>query len=251
MTPPLRIALAATLVTCLLAPAAWRTAAAQSPAPATKPAAKKKATPKTVAKSPDAGAPVKTATTPPADASPMAEMKKSNAALKKVLQKRSSPQWSPEAEAKNAEVRKIIGGFLDFEELSRRALAKHWDKLVVKQRQDFVSTLRQLVERSYVKQVHGQPDYDIKWENETRTGNEAAVTATLNTVAKKKKVAVALEYKMLWKDASWVVYDVVTDEQSLLENYRAEFNRIINKEGFDKLLERMKKKLEEKDPKTP
>ncbi|MBC8132669.1 MAG: ABC transporter substrate-binding protein, partial [Deltaproteobacteria bacterium] len=31
------------------------------------------------------------------------------------------------------------------------------------------------------------------------------------------------------------------------ENYRAEFNKIINKDGFDTLLKRMKKKLEEKD----
>ena len=51
---------------------------------------------------------------------------------------------------------------------------------------------------------------------------------------------IALEYKMLWKDDHWVVYDVVTDEQSMLENYRAEFNKIINKEGFDALMKRMK-----------
>jgi ABC-type transporter MlaC component len=44
-----------------------------------------------------------------------------------------------------------------------------------------------------------------------------------------------------------VVYDVITDDQSLLENYRAEFNKIINKDGFDALLKRMKKKLDEKN----
>ena len=52
---------------------------------------------------------------------------------------------------------------------------------------------------------------------------------------------------MLWKDGHWVVYDVVTDEQSMLENYRAEFNKIINKDGFDALLKRMRKKLDEKE----
>jgi phospholipid transport system substrate-binding protein len=65
-------------------------------------------------------------------------------------------------------------------------------------------------------------------------------------VARGKKVKVALDYKLMWKDR-WVVYDVVTDEQSMLENYRAEFNKIINKEGFDALLKRMKKKLDEKE----
>ena len=44
-----------------------------------------------------------------------------------------------------------------------------------------------------------------------------------------------------------MVYDVVTDEQSMVENYRAEFNKIINKDGFETLLKRMKKKLDEKE----
>jgi phospholipid transport system substrate-binding protein len=57
---------------------------------------------------------------------------------------------------------------------------------------------------------------------------------------------VALEYKLLAKEGRWLVYDVITDEQSMVENYRAEFNKIINKESFDALLRRMKKKLEEK-----
>ena len=73
------------------------------------------------------------------------------------------------------------------------------------------------------------------------------MTATLVTTSKGKKVNVALEYKMIWKNGRWVVYDVITDEQSLLENYRAEFNKIINKDGFDALLKRMKKKLDEKE----
>ena len=110
-----------------------------------------------------------------------------------------------------------------------------------------MNTLRELVERSYLKQMHGNADYNIKYDKETKNGQRGDVTGTLNTTARGKKVKIALEYKMLWKDEHWVVYDVVTDEQSMLENYRAEFNKIINKEGFDALLKRMKKKLDEKE----
>jgi phospholipid transport system substrate-binding protein len=59
-----------------------------------------------------------------------------------------------------------------------------------------------------------------------------------------KKVTVEMEYKLLFKGNHWLVYDVITDEQSMLENYRAEFNKIITKESFDALLKRMKKRLE-------
>jgi phospholipid transport system substrate-binding protein len=183
---------------------------------------------------------------PPAASSPIAELKRSNDKLDKILQK-NRPGWSIEAEAQRADVRKVVGSFLDYGELARRALSKHWDGINGKQRQDFVDTLRELVERSYLKQVHGNPNYNIKYDKETKQDNEADVTGVLNTITRGKKVKIALEYKMLWKGDHWVVYDVVTDEQSMVENYRAEFNKIINKDGFDALLKRMKKKLDEKE----
>jgi phospholipid transport system substrate-binding protein len=192
------------------------------------------------------GAPTVRAADPPPSGSPMAELKKSNAQLDKVLQK-NKPNWSPEAELERIEVKKLVGSFLDYGELARRSLAKSWDKLTVKQRGEFVETLRELVERSYLRQVHGSPSYNIKYEKEEKNGAEAEVTATLNTTSRGKKTKVDLDYKMIWKEGHWVVYDVVTDEQSMLENYRAEFSKIINRDGFDALLKKMKKKLEEKE----
>ena len=58
----------------------------------------------------------------------MAELKKSNDKLEKLLSK-SKPNWTPEAELQREEVRKLVGGFLDYAELGKRALAKHWDGL--------------------------------------------------------------------------------------------------------------------------
>jgi phospholipid transport system substrate-binding protein len=181
--------------------------------------------------------------TPPAGSSPMAELKKSNAALKKLFAK-SAPTWSPEHEAKRLEMRKIVNGFLDFEELAHRALARHWEPLTTKQRSEFVAVLRDLIERNYIKQVHGQPNYELHFTKEAITGSEATVNATLETQNQGKKVTVEMEYKLLYKGNRWLVYDVITDEQSMLENYRAEFNKVISKESFDALLKKMKKRLE-------
>lgn len=188
-------------------------------------------------------APTAAPSLPPPGTSPLAELKKSNAALKKLFQKQP-PSWSPETDAKRSDMRKIVSSFLDYEELARRSLARHWDGIVPKQRTKFVGVLRDLIERNYIKQVHGQPNYNLRFEKETINGSEATVQATLDSESNGKKVAVSMEYKLLYKGSHWWVYDVVTDEQSMLENYRAEFNKIINKESFDALLKRMKKRLE-------
>jgi phospholipid transport system substrate-binding protein len=173
----------------------------------------------------------------------MADLKKSNAALKKLFQKQP-PSWSPEQDVKRSEMRKIVTGFLDFEELAHRALARHWEDINPKQRNEFVGVLRDLIERNYIKQVHGQPNYEIRFRKEAITDGAATVDATLDTSNDGKKVTVEMEYKLLYKSGHWLVYDVITDEQSMLENYRAEFNKIITKESFDALLKRMKKRLE-------
>jgi phospholipid transport system substrate-binding protein len=237
LSPTLLVVIGALLA--LAAPAAAQTTPTPAKPPTTKPAAAKPAAAKPAAAKPAAEA------APAGSDSPLADLKKANQQLKKSFGNRK-PSWSPEAEAKNSEIRKIVGSFLDFEELARRALAKHWDGLTAKQRADFVKTLRELVERNYIKQLYGQPDYDLRLEREEKTGNEATVFGTLHATAKGKKVTMALEYKLVQKGNRWVVYDVITDDLSLLENYRAEFNKVIAKESFDALLARMKKKLAEK-----
>jgi phospholipid transport system substrate-binding protein len=222
-----------------------------TPAKAAKPAAAKAAT-KTPTKSDTKAGDTKAAegkaeTPPPANSSPMAELKRSNDKLDKIMGK-NRPGWTPEAELQREEVRKLVGSFLDYAELGKRALSKHWDGLTPKQRTEFTDTLRELVERSYLKEIHGNTgNYTIKYEKEVKDGNEATVTGTLNTTSRGKKVQIALEYKMLWRGDHWVVYDVVTDEQSMLENYRAEFNKIINRDGFDALMKKMKNKLAQKE----
>jgi len=47
------------------------------------------------------------------------------------------------------------------------------------------------------------------------------------------------------KGERWMVYDVITDELSLVRNYRTQFQRIISGQGYDGLLTKMKTKLNE------
>jgi phospholipid transport system substrate-binding protein len=46
-------------------------------------------------------------------------------------------------------------------------------------------------------------------------------------------------------DGQWRVVDVATDGVSMVDNYRSQFNRIIVREGWDELISRMQRRLEE------
>jgi ABC-type transporter MlaC component len=185
---------------------------------------------------------------PPSGSSPMADLKHYNAALKKLLLM-PSPSSSPEYNTERAEMRRIVRILLllslplDFEDLVRRALAGHWDEINPEQRTEVVGVVRGLAERNLSKWLYDQPNYDLRFIKETVTGSEATVDATLEFSYQGKKTRGVMEWKLLYKRGSWLVYDVITDQQSMLENYRAEFHKIITQKSFDVLLARMKKRL--------
>ena len=179
----------------------------------------------------------------------MADLKHYNTALKKLLMM-PSPSSSPEYNAERTEMRRIVRILLllslplDFEDLVRRALAGHWDEINPEQRTEIVGVVRALTERNLSKRLYDQPNYDLRFIKETVTGSEATVDAILEVPYQGKRARVVMEWKLLYKRGSWLVYDVITDQQSTLENYRAEFDKIITKRSFDVLLGRMKKRLE-------
>ncbi len=148
------------------------------------------------------------------------------------------------------EVKQLASELLDYSELCKRALGEHWEKMPVAQRTDFVATLKELIERNYVKQLKTNLDYQVTYGEESIEGNEAKVTTTIKIATKGKATEALIEYRMIQKTTGptagkWMVYDVVTDELSLVRNYRTQFTRIISGQGYDGLLTKMKTKLNE------
>src|SRR5260370_2892649 len=60
-----------------------------------------------------------------------------------------------------AEVRRIAREMFDFEGISERALARHWQALSPANRADFVTLFRDLLERSYMNQIQPYPGQKI------------------------------------------------------------------------------------------
>ena len=61
----------------------------------------------------------------------------------------------------------------------------------------------------------------------------------------------SLDYRLQNVNGDWKVIDVVIENISLVNNYRAQFNRLLAKSSFAELLETMKqKKLRAPGPKS-
>lgn len=143
-----------------------------------------------------------------------------------------------------AQLATVVEKFVDFEELSKRALGKTWDTLTPAQRKDFTETMRGLLRASYAQKAIGQGNAAVKYGKEAVKGDEATVNTTITV----KKDQIPVDYK-LYKPAAgkgaWRVYDVITDEVSLVETYRGQFRKLIADQGFDGLLKTLKAKREQ------
>jgi phospholipid transport system substrate-binding protein len=59
----------------------------------------------------------------------------------------------------------------------------------------------------------------------------------------KQPIKVDYLLRNIWGD--WKIYDVTVDAISIVANYRNQFNRVINDQGFDKLMADMKAKQQQ------
>src|SRR5262249_9662284 len=81
--------------------------------------------------------------------SPLDTLKERNGAVDKLLHQKTEVGSAAEKKQK-AEIRAMAGDLLDYNELTKRAMAEHWDKITSTQQSDLVATLKELIERNYV-----------------------------------------------------------------------------------------------------
>jgi ABC-type transporter MlaC component len=183
------------------------------------------------------------AKTAPAKAGPgTAAVKQANDTISGLL-KQKAAAGSPEEKALAGKVTTSVRGFLDIDQLGKRAMVDNWEKLSKEQKEQFSALLRSLIEDNYVRGLRSNLAYQVDYTGETTDKDGNIVVATnVKTERKGRPFNIAIEYVLVKEGDKLRAWDVKTDGVGLVENYRAMFNKIIAKDGVDGLLAKMKKK---------
>jgi phospholipid transport system substrate-binding protein len=159
------------------------------------------------------------------------------------------PEAGSAAEKKlAAEISAQLAEFLDIDELGQRALGQHWKTLTPPQRKEFLGLLRELVEANYIKALRSNLTYQVKYGEEKEQGDSRIVSTELELSRNGRAETMSVDYALRKQGNGWRAFDLITDGVGLVENYRAQFNKIIAKEGVPGLLERMRKKKTQNAP---
>lgn len=132
---------------------------------------------------------------------------------------------------------KLIHSRFDFSEMTKRSLASHWNSLGQPERREFVSAFTNKLLVAYGRTVRASGDEKIQFKAETLDGEFALVETKVVDGSGRE---LPIDYQLHNVNGQWKVYDVVIDHISIVNNYRAQFDRVIAKSSIKELLERMK-----------
>jgi len=138
---------------------------------------------------------------------------------------------------RRARVRKIAEDIFDYPDTARRALGAHWNGRTPQEREEFSRLFADLLDRSYMSKIELYQGEKVRYTGESIDGEEAVVKTQITT---KGGQAVPIDYRMHLKDGRWLVYDVIIEGVSLVSNYRTQFNKIVQTESYDSLVQKLK-----------
>ena len=161
------------------------------------------------------------------------------ASVEQIIKVLEDPALRAEARSqeRRAAIRKQAEGVFDFTETAKRALGRHWQGLAEKDRQEFTSLFTDLIERAYISKIERYSGERIAYAGEAMDGGLATVRTRFVT---KQGTEVPVDYRMQQRGDRWLVYDVSVEGVSLINNYRTQFDKIIQTSSYAELVRKMK-----------
>jgi phospholipid transport system substrate-binding protein len=145
---------------------------------------------------------------------------------------------SPEkAKERKRLIRQAVDERFDWEEMSRRSLARHWKHRTDDEKKEFINLFGKLLERTYLEQVGNYSGEKVLYLNETV--DEKGFGDVAIKIITKQDTEIPVRYKVKKNGDGWYVYDISVEGRSLINNYRKQFQQM----PYKKLLKQLKDKV--------
>ena len=136
-------------------------------------------------------------------------------------------------------IRQIANDILDFEEIAKRSLGRHWQMRSPAERDEFIRVFGELLERAYIGKIETYTGEKVAFLGDTIDGELGTVRTKIVT---RQGTEIPVDYRMLRRGDRWRAYDVVIEGVSLVANYRAQFDKIIQRASYQQLVKQVREK---------
>ncbi len=168
--------------------------------------------------------------------------------MDRVVQILMDPQYKNEGKAiQRNRIWRLIEDLFDFDEMSKRAVARKWRQFTPEEKKEFTEVFGKLLSNTYLNRAQ------IRYSNEkvNYVGQEKLTDtkAVVKTIIVGEAGEIPADYSMKLKNGKWRIYDVTIEGLSLISNYRNQFRKILSREKPAQLIAKLKVKVE--DQKKP
>jgi ABC-type transporter MlaC component len=147
-----------------------------------------------------------------------------------------------EAGATPAQLGVLAADYLDYQDLARRSLGRHWARQSRADRAALVTALRALLEATYLTRL--QPG--ASGRAEVSLLRRAGADAELRVVASSGEKQVPIELRLQrGQDGRWRVYDATVAGLALLEGYQEQLPQLLELGGMKRLLAQLEQERQE------
>ena len=171
--------------------------------------------------------------------SPADPMEQARGLVEQAIAILQNPHLTLEQERR--QLRALAEPHFDFEGMARSTLGYHWRNLTPDQRQQFVALFTAFMEDAALSKIQEYSGQRLEFTHEIPVGpGYMQVQGKVLLTSGAQPIPVAFMSHQV--DGQWKVYDLTVDNISVIANYRNQFNRVINDQGFSRLMAVMKQK---------
>ena len=123
--------------------------------------------------------------------------------------------------------------------MARRSLGAHWRRRTPEQREEFTRLFTRLLERTYASRLSSYSGQRIHFVGEEIDGRFAHVDTRI-VDDEGRRFAVSYRLHRVNNPGEWRIYDIVVEGISLVNNYRAQFNRVIDRTSYEALVAKLR-----------
>ena len=135
----------------------------------------------------------------------------------------------------------------DFREFSRRVLSVKWHSFTPEQRKEFVEVFSEFLCKYYISRIQERyKDEKVIFLSQHFVGNRIAFVR-VNVLW--KGVEVPVEVRMLKRNSTWKVYDLVIFGISGVKNYRAQFQALFRNDSPSQVIGRIRQRIKQEERK--
>jgi phospholipid transport system substrate-binding protein len=155
--------------------------------------------------------------------------------VQRVLDTLADPRLKADPAGRRLALRAITREVFDLTEMAARALGAHWHGRSAREREEFAALMGPLVEAHLVL-LDGAVGARIEYLGEEVRGDRARVRTRGGPDSGRP---LAIDFRLVRRGERWLVYDVLVDDVSLVDNYRSQFQRVIRTASYAELVRKL------------